>query len=117
MLSSVTGSTLTGFAWLVSAEVLDEYVEVLRRCGVRRSLIGTVVNLVRAEVELIVPRRAIDAQPDRDDAPFREYAEAWDADFIVTLKKRVPRRRLTARVIEPGEPSLHPRQTVWRRGR
>jgi predicted nucleic acid-binding protein len=69
---------------------------------------------------LIVPRQAIDAQPDPDDAPFWECAEVGDADFIVTLNKRdFPQSRLTARVIEPGEPlpSLRPRKTVRRRGR
>jgi predicted nucleic acid-binding protein len=108
------------FTWLVSAAILDEYAEVLRRCGVRRSLIGKVVNLLREEAELIVPRRAIDAQPDPDDAPFWECAEVGDADFIITLNKRdFPQSRLTARVIEPGEPlpSSRPRKSVRRRGR
>jgi predicted nucleic acid-binding protein len=108
------------FTWLVSAAVLDEYVEVLRRCGVRRSLIGTVVNLLREEAEFVVPRRAIAAQPDPDDAPFWECAEVGEADFIVTLNKRdFPQGRLTARVIDPGEPlpSLHLRRIVRRRRR
>ena len=108
------------FTWLISAAVLDEYVEVLTRCGVRRSVIGKVVNLLREEAESVVPRRAIDAQPDPDDAPFWECAQVGDADFIVTLNKRdFPQSRLTARVIEPGEPlpSSHPRKTVTRRGR
>jgi prophage regulatory protein len=52
VLSSVTGSTLTRFAWLVSAEVLDEYVEVLRRCGVRRSLRLLRFSAVRARTGL-----------------------------------------------------------------
>jgi predicted nucleic acid-binding protein len=39
------------FTWLVSAAILDEYAEVLRRCGVRRSLIGKVVNLLREEAD------------------------------------------------------------------
>lgn len=37
------------FTWLVSAAVLDEYVEVLRRCRVRRSVIGTVMNRAEAD--------------------------------------------------------------------
>ena len=108
------------FTWLVSAAVLDEYVQVLRRCGVRRSVIGTVVNLLREEAELVVPTHAIDAQPDPDDAPFWECAEVGDADFIVTLNKRdFPQSRLKARVVEPGEPlpSSRPGKTVRRRGR
>jgi putative PIN family toxin of toxin-antitoxin system len=106
------------FTWLVSEAVLDEYVEVLRRCRVRRSVIGTVVNLLREEAELVVPRHSIEAQPDPDDAPFWECAEVGDADFIVTLNKRdFPQSRLRARVVEPGEPlpSLHPRDRLRRR--
>lgn len=108
------------FTWLVSAAVLDEYVEVLKRCRVRRSVIGTVVNLLREEAEFVVPRHSIEAQPDPDDAPFWECAEVGDADFIVTLNKRdFPQGRLTARVIEPGEPlpSSRPRNSVRRRRR
>ena len=108
------------FRWLVSAAVLDEYVEVLRRCRVRRSVIGTVMNLLREEAELVVPRHSIEAQPDPDDAPFWECAEAGDADFIVTLNKRdFPQSRLRARVIEPGEPlpSMRPRDSLSRRRR
>ena len=108
------------FTWLVSAAVLDEYVEVLRRCRVRRSVIGTVMNLLREEAELVVPRYSIEAQPDPDDAPFWECAEAGDADFIVTLNKRdFPQSRLRARVIEPGEPLplMRPRDSLSRRRR
>ena len=108
------------FTWLVSAAVLDEYVEVLRRCRVRRSVIGTVVNLLREEEESVVPRHSIEAQPDPDDAPFWECAEVGDADFIVTLNKRdFPQSKLRARVIEPGEalPSLRPRDSLRRRTR
>lgn len=108
------------FMWLVSPTVLDEYVEVLKRCRVRRSVIGTVVNLLREEAELVVPRYSIDAQPDPDDAPFWECAEVGDADFIVTLNKRdFPQSRLRARVIEPDEPlpSLRSRDSLRRRRR
>ena len=55
------------FTWLISAAILDEYVEVLRRCGVHRSLVGKVVNLLREAAEMVVPRRSIEAQPDPDE--------------------------------------------------
>ncbi len=35
------------FVWLVTEDILDEYKEVLKRLGVRPSLIGTVINLIR----------------------------------------------------------------------
>ncbi len=93
------------FTWLISAAILDEYVEVLRRCGVRRSLIGKVVNLLREAAVMVAPGRSIEAQPDPDDAPFWECAEAGDADFIVTLNTTdFPQGRLTAKVIGPREP-------------
>ncbi len=92
------------FTWLISTAILDEYVEILRRCGVRRSLVGRVVNLLREAGEMVAPSRSIDAQPDPDDAPFWECAEAGAADFIVTLNRTdFPQSRLTAKVIEPHE--------------
>lgn len=93
------------FTWLISAAILDEYVEVLRRCGVRRALVGKVVNLLREAAVMVAPGRSIEAQPDPDDAPFWECAEAGEADFIVTLNKTdFPQAKLTAKVIEPSEP-------------
>ena len=93
------------FTWLISAAILDEYVEVLRRCGVHRSLVGKVVNLLREAAEMVAPRRSIEAQPDPGDAPFWERAEAGVADFIVTLNRTdFPQSKLTAKVIGPHEP-------------
>jgi predicted nucleic acid-binding protein len=37
------------FIWLVSEEILSEYKAVLARLGVRRNLIGEVINLLREE--------------------------------------------------------------------
>lgn len=106
------------FTWVISAAILDEYVEVLRRCGVRRSVVGRVVNLLRETAEMVAPSHSIDAQPDPDDAPFLECAEAGVADFIVTLNRTdFPQGRLTAKVIEPHEalPSSTARRRKVRR--
>jgi len=35
------------FVWLISDEILEEYREVLARLGVRRPLIGKIVNTLR----------------------------------------------------------------------
>jgi predicted nucleic acid-binding protein len=95
----------SGFIWLITADILEEYKEVLARCGVRRPLIGKIVNLLREEAEMISPRRSVEAFPDPGDAPFWECAEAGGADFIVTLnKKHFAQRKLAARVIQPGDP-------------
>jgi hypothetical protein len=41
------------FVWLVSEEILGEYKELLARLGVRRNLIGNIVNLLREAAELV----------------------------------------------------------------
>ena len=40
-----------GFVWLVSNEILLEYKQVLGKLGVRRPLIGKIINLLREEAE------------------------------------------------------------------
>lgn len=93
------------FTWLVTRDILDEYTEVLARLGVRRSVIGRIVNLLRREAEFIETPRTVAAEPDPDDAPFWACAEAGAADFIVTLNtKDFPQGRLSAKVIGPHEP-------------
>lgn len=92
------------FTWLVTQEILNEYTEVLARLGVRRAVIGKIVNLLRDEAELIEPTHSISAEPDPDDAPFWECADAGAADFIVTLNPtHFPQSKLTAKVIAPGQ--------------
>jgi hypothetical protein len=49
------------FVWLVSDEILLEYKRVLGRLGVRRPLIGKIVNLLREEA-LPKPKVALDRQ-------------------------------------------------------
>ncbi len=98
------------FTWLVTPEILDEYTEVLARLGVRRAVIGRIVNLLRSEAEFIEATRTIGAEPDPDDAPFWECAEVGAADFIVTLNtKDFPQGKLSAKVIGPHEPLPSPR--------
>ena len=41
------------FIWLVSEDIISEYKEVLTRPGVRRNLVGEVINLLREEAEII----------------------------------------------------------------
>ena len=49
------------FVWLITGEVLDEYREVLARLGVRRPLIGEIVNTLRGPTHSL--------SPDPDDNP------------------------------------------------
>lgn len=95
----------TAFTWLISGEILAEYKEVLRRLGVRRNLIGAIINLLREEAEMIEVRSTHEISPDPGDDPFCACAEQGQAAFIVTLNaKDFPQKRLTARVIAPGDP-------------
>jgi len=92
------------FVWLVTEEIISEYKRVLARLGVRRPLIGKMVNLLRDEAELVrtsvVPR----ISPDAGDDPLCGCAETGRADFIVTLNpKDFPQQALSAHVIKPGQ--------------
>jgi len=41
------------FTWLVSDDIVSEYKEVPTRLGVRRNLVGEVINLLREEAEFV----------------------------------------------------------------
>lgn len=92
------------FVWLVSDEILLEYKRVLGRLGVRRPLIGKIVNLLREEAELVPAAALPNISPDPGDDPFCACAETGLAAFIVTLNpKDFPQSLLLAHVIRPGE--------------
>jgi predicted nucleic acid-binding protein len=92
------------FVWLVSDEILLEYKRVLGRLGVRRPLIGNIINLLRDEAELVPAFALPNISPDPGDDPFCACAETGPADFIVTLNpKDFPQSLLSAHVIRPGE--------------
>lgn len=92
------------FVWLVSDEILLEYKRVLAKLGVRRPLIGKVINLLREEAELVPASALPNISPDPGDDPFCACAETGGADFIVTLNpKDFPQSLLSAHVIGPGE--------------
>jgi predicted nucleic acid-binding protein len=92
------------FVWLVSDEILLEYKRVLERLGVRRPLIGKIINLLREEAEPVPTSALPRISPDPGDDPFCGCAEAGRADFIVTLNpKDFPQTLLSAHVIKPGE--------------
>ena len=93
------------FTWLVTSDILEEYTDVLTRLGVRRPVIGRIVNLLKAAAEFIEPTWTVAAEPDPGDAPFWTCADLGAADFIVTLNtKDFPQGRLSAKVIGPHAP-------------
>ena len=96
------------FLWLVTEDILDEYKEVLKRLGVRPSLIGTVINLIRERAEEVDVRASVEISPDPKDDAFCICAEDGKADFIITLNpKDFPQGRLKAKVLLPT--SFHTR--------
>jgi predicted nucleic acid-binding protein len=103
------------FVWLISDDILEEYREVLARLGVRRPLIGNIVNTLRAKGEHVEPGPTRNLSPDPDDNHICDCAEYGDADFIVTLNsKDFPQASLRAKVIGPEDP-LPGRRTATRR--
>ena len=93
------------FVWLVTEEILTEYKEILRKLGVRPSLIGQIINRLREEAEFLDVRLAVDVSPDPGDNPFCACAEEGQAAFIATLNRRdFPQKNLLAKVISPGDP-------------
>ena len=93
------------FTWLITEDILAEYKEVLRRLGVRRNLIGEIINLLREEAELVDLRITADLSPDPDDNMFCACAEQGRAAFIATLnRKDFPQKRLSAKVLSPSDP-------------
>lgn len=93
------------FVWLVTEEVLSEYKGVLTRLGVRRHLIGEIINMLREEAEFVDVRQESEVSPDPNDNAICACAEQGRAAFIITLnRKDFPQKTLVAKVISPGDP-------------
>jgi hypothetical protein len=89
---------------------------VLARLGVRRPLIGKIVNTLRAKGELVKPGLTRNLSPDPDDNHICDCAEYAGADFIVTLnQKDFPQASRWAKVIGPDDPLLDRRTRIRRR--
>lgn len=92
------------FTWLVTEDILSEYKEVLSRLGVRRNLVGGIINLLREAAEFVDVRTENDVSPDPTDNAFCACAEQGHAAFIATLnRKDFPQKNLVAKVISPGD--------------
>ena len=102
------------FIWLLSEEILQEYKAVMRRLGVRRNLIGKIVNLLREGAEFVQVPATAGISPDPADDPFCACAELMNAAFLVTLNPRdFPQKKLRTKVIGPGTalPTTAPRRS------
>jgi predicted nucleic acid-binding protein len=92
------------YLWLVTEDILDEYKDVLRRLGVRPSLIGRVINLIRERAESVKVQSPAEISPDPKDDAFCVCAESGNADFVVTLNpKDFPAERLKSKIVLPSE--------------
>ncbi len=69
------------FVWLVTEDVLSEYKGVLTRLGVRRHLVGNIINLLREEAEFVDVREESDVSPDPNDNAICACAEQGGAAF------------------------------------
>jgi len=93
------------FTWLVTEEILSEYKGVLSRLGVRRNLVGEIINLLREEAEFVTIRSEDNLSPESGRQRIRCLRGAGRASFIATLnRKHFPPKNLTAKVISPGDP-------------
>jgi predicted nucleic acid-binding protein len=93
------------FTWLITEDIVAEYKGVLTKLGVRRNLVGAIINLLREEAEFVDVRVASDVSPDPDDNVFCACAEQRRAALIATLnRKDFPQSRLVAKVIFPSDP-------------
>jgi len=89
------------FTWLVTEDIVAEYRGVLTRLGVRRNLVGEIME----EAEFVDVRGQSDVSPDPNDNAFCGCAEQGRAAFIATLnRKDFPQKKLVAKVISPGDP-------------
>jgi predicted nucleic acid-binding protein len=93
------------FTWLLTEEIVSEYKGVLSRLGVRRNVVGEIINLLREEAEFVEVRSGSDVSPDPTDNTFCACAEEGRAAFIVASnRKDFPQKKLVAKVISPGDP-------------
>jgi predicted nucleic acid-binding protein len=75
------------------------------RLGVRKHLIGAIINLLREEAEFVDIRPQREVSPDPADNSFCACAEQGNASFLVTLNpKDFPQEKLSVKVISPGDP-------------
>jgi len=89
-----------------SADILEEYEEVLRRPQLRLSdaRVEGVMNLVKARATILRPSRPLQVTLDPDDNIFLECADEARADYLVTGNKRhFPRFWKSTKIVNARE--------------
>ena len=74
----------------VSAPILDEYRNVLKRreLRIRKGLRRQFLQLIENRAHVVIPRRRLNVTADEDDNIFLECADAARADYLVTGNQR-----------------------------
>ena len=76
------------FTWLVTEEILSEYKGVLSRLGVRRNLVGEIINLLREEAEFVTIRSEDNLSPDPDDNVFCACPQIRTTTYSVPARSK-----------------------------
>ena len=93
-------------ALIVSPAILAEYETVLHypRLKLDRARVAGFLNDIRANGELVVPKRKLAISRDESDNRFYECAEAGKADFLITGNaKHFPVHHKSTRIVSPRE--------------
>ena len=74
----------------VSAEILEEYEDALRRpkFDIRPALVDEALQAIRVRAKTVAPRVRVTAARDPDDNKFLACAQAASADYLVTGNRR-----------------------------
>ncbi|WP_089726331.1 putative toxin-antitoxin system toxin component, PIN family [Candidatus Thiosymbion oneisti] len=75
-----------GLDWLVTAEILEEYIEVVNRpkFGLESATVAWWVELIGRRTRMVTPQVEIAFPRDRKDAKFLICALSGDADLLIT---------------------------------
>jgi uncharacterized protein len=101
-------ATEAGCRWLITLEIHQEYLEVLKRpkFGLTREVVQHWSALIEMRSILVSnPLKAIDFSRDPKDAPYLSAAIATGADYLVTGDKDLLYAKLTisTRIVTVGE--------------
>jgi putative PIN family toxin of toxin-antitoxin system len=90
----------------VSSEILEEYVQVLRKPQLKLSeaRVDALMNLVEERATLLSPTQQLQVTLDSDDNIFLECADEARADYLVTGNKRhFPRFWKSTKIVSARE--------------
>ena len=93
-------------AMYVSAQMLEEYEEVLQRPRLKLSLkrIEKAMDLIRSTSRIVKPKRKLELAADPDDNCFYECADAAKADFSITGNiKHFPSGHERTQIVAPRQ--------------